>query len=43
MDKVEEISKKALRDLRERVKKTYKSMMDELAKITYEDFLEPIE
>jgi hypothetical protein len=43
MDKVEDKSKKALRDLRERVKKTYKSMIDELAKITDEDILEPIE
>ena len=43
MDKVEEKSKKTLRDLRERLKKAYKSMSDEFAETAYEDILEPIE
>jgi len=43
MDQVEEKSKKTLRDLRERLKKAYKSMRDEFAEITEEDILEPIE
>lgn len=43
MDQVEEKSKKNLRDLRERLKKAYKSMRDEFVEITDEDILEPIE
>ena len=43
MDKVDEKSKKTLRDLRMRLKKAYRSMRDEFAEITDEDILEPIE
>jgi hypothetical protein len=42
MDEVEEKSKKTLRDLRERLKKAYKSMGDQLAEIDT-DLIEPIE
>jgi len=43
MDEVEDKSKKTLRDLRERLKKAYKSMSDEFAETAYEDILEPME
>lgn len=43
MDKVEEKSKLILRELRMRLKNTYKSMRDRLAETAYEDVLEPLE
>ena len=43
MDKAEAKSKKALRDMRERIKKAYKSMRDGFAEIADEDLLAPLE